>query len=195
MTGLPSAAIVAFGVVFLAELGDKTQLLALGFGARHSLRQVVLGLLVGYGIASLLAVAVGGVLGATLPERPIEVVGGFIFLGFAVAAFLDDDDEEGDGLSKASRVALLRSSVVASIGFAILVAEMGDKTQIATATLASQRSAVGTWLGATLGETASGMVGALAGTLIGDRISPQRLKIASAVLFAAFGIVMILGVF
>lgn len=196
MPDASSSALVAFGVIFVAELGDKTQLLALGFGARYSLRQVMLGLLVGYGAASLIAVAVGGLLGATLPQRPIEVVGGLIFLGFALAAFLDidDDDDDSVGIARTGRIAFLRSSIVASIGFAILVAEMGDKTQIATATLASQSNPIGTWLGATLGETASGMVGAVAGTIVGDRISANALRIASAVLFAAFGVVMILGI-
>ncbi len=53
--------------------------------------------------------------------------------------------------------------MIASIAGVIAVAEMGDKTQIATATLASQSSPVGVWIGATLGAASSGMVGAVAG--------------------------------
>jgi Ca2+/H+ antiporter, TMEM165/GDT1 family len=204
---LVNAAIAAFGVIFVAELGDKTQLLALGFGARHSLRRVAIGLTLGYGAASLLAVAVGGVLGATFPQRQIEIVGGLVFIAFAILAFRrdDHDDEAGDGAesderdhdatsgSGALRRSIARSSVIVSIGLTILIAEMGDKTQIATATLAARSNPIGTWVGATIGEVASGMVGALAGSMVGDRISSSVLSWASAVLFALFGISMLIG--
>ncbi|BAN03492.1 TMEM165/GDT1 family protein [Ilumatobacter coccineus] len=201
---LVNAAIAAFGVVFVAELGDKTQLLALGFGARHSLRRVAIGLTLGYGAASLLAVAVGGVLGATFPQRQIEIAGGLVFIAFAILAIRrdDGDDEAGDGAeldddaasgSGALRRSIARSSVIVSIGLTILIAEMGDKTQIATATLAARSDPIGTWVGATIGEVASGMVGALAGSMVGDRISSSVLSWASAVLFALFGISMLIG--
>ena len=75
MYDLLAATVAAFGIVFIAELGDKTQLLAVNFGSRYSLRQVIAGLAFGYGAASLVAVAVGGLLGANLPQRPIEVGG------------------------------------------------------------------------------------------------------------------------
>ena len=190
VSGVVAAALVAFGVVFLAELGDKSQLLAVGFGARFSIRQVVLGLALGYGTAGLMAVVVGGVLGAALPRRPIEIIGGAIFLLFGILAFRPER-LESEGSSDASLT--LKSSVVASIGLAILIAEMGDKTQIATAALASQASLVGTWIGATLGEVTSGLIGALAGSIIGDRISPRQLQVASALMFVTFGILMLLG--
>ena len=85
--------------------------------------------------------------------------------------------------------------MVGSIGLAIAVAEMGDKTQISTATLASQSAPVGVWIGATLGAAASGMVGAVAGRSVGHRISTRAVDIASAVLFAAFGLAMLAGWF
>jgi len=191
MSDIATAVLVAFGVVFVAELGDKTQLLAMGFGARHSLRQVALGLLVGYGAAGVIAVVVGGMLGAALPRRPIEVVGGIVFISFAIMT-LRSGDAGADGTGSA--VVAVRSSVIASIGLAILMAEMGDKTQIATATLAAQASPVGTWIGATLGEVASGLIGAFAGRIVGGRVSPRRLQVASAWLFLTFGVVMIAGV-
>lgn len=195
MAILGSAA-VAFGVVFVAELGDKTQLLALGFGARHSLRQVAFGLFLGYGAAGIVAVAVGGVLGVALPERPIEIVGGVVFLGFAALTLRnggEDHPEEEAPPPNPSRRRLTRASVTASIGLSILLAEMGDKTQIATATLASRSSPLGTWIGATLGATVSGMVGATAGTLLDGRISAVALRRISGLLFALFGVVLLSG--
>jgi putative Ca2+/H+ antiporter (TMEM165/GDT1 family) len=198
MTDFVAALAVAFGVVFVAELGDKTQLLALDFGARFSLRTVAFGLALGYGLANIIATIVGGVLGAALPDRPIEIIGGAVFLGFAALAVRratsdsSDDEDEGHAASVHGTTTL---SVVASIAGLIAVAEMGDKTQIATATLASQSSPVGVWIGATLGAASSGMVGAVAGNMIGHRISARALQVASAALFALFGIAMLAGWF
>ncbi|HUV17597.1 MAG TPA: TMEM165/GDT1 family protein [Ilumatobacteraceae bacterium] len=198
MTDFVAALAVAFGVVFVAELGDKTQLLALGFGARFSLRTVAIGLALGYGLANIVATIVGGVLGAALPDRPIQIIGGAVFLGFAALAVrrarsgTPDDEDAGQADAVHGTTTL---SVVASIAGLIAVAEMGDKTQIATATLASQSSPVGVWIGATLGAASSGMVGAVAGNVIGHRISLRALQFASAALFALFGIAMLAGWF
>jgi putative Ca2+/H+ antiporter (TMEM165/GDT1 family) len=206
MVDTVGALVAAFGVVFVAELGDKTQLLALGFGAQHPLRLVAAGLVLGYGIANLLAVIVGGILGAALPDRPVEIVSGLVFFGFAALALrragsgdptgADTEPTTGDGATPPPvTVRASAPRVVGSIGLAIAVAEMGDKTQISTATLASQSAPVGVWIGATLGAAASGMVGAVAGRSVGHRISTHAVDIASAVLFAAFGLAMLAGWF
>ena len=192
MWSLVGAVASAFGIVFLAELGDKTQLLALGYGARHGLRTVALGLTLGYAAAGAIAALVGGLLGATLPERPIGLAAGALFLLFAVLAWRDvggDDDEGGEGAPSGS--GLRTHSVVASIALTIAIAEFGDKTQLATAALAAQANPVATWLGATGGEVAAGMLGAVAGSRIGQRFEPRRIQIASAVLFAGFGVALL----
>ena len=88
---------------------------------------------------------------------------------------------------------MVRSSVVATIGLAIFVAEMGDKTQIATATLAARSNLIGTWIGSTAGEVSSGMIGVVAGSMVGDRIPATAMKWMSALLFVAFGIAMLAG--
>lgn len=197
MTDIAAALVVSFGVVFVAELGDKTQLLALGFGAQYTLRTVAIGLALGYGAANLLATVAGGILGAALPQRPIQVIGGLVFLGFALLAVrralgatANDDAPSADSVGGSTSFA-----VISSIASVIAVAEMGDKTQIATATLASQAAPAAVWVGATLGAATSGMVGALAGSVVGDRISLKTLHLASAVLFAAFGVAMLVGWF
>ncbi len=184
-----TAMAVAFGVVFVAELGDKTQFLALSFGSQYPLRRVAIGLFVGYGAASLVAVAAGQLLGSSLPRRPIEIVGGAIFVAFGVLALRSDGDGSDGGVGRT----IVRSSVVATIGLTILVAEMGDKTQIATAALAARSNPFGTWIGATAGEVASGMIGAVAGTVVGDRISAKTLRYVSAGLFVVFGVAMLVG--
>ena len=207
MTDFFAAIAVAFGVVFVAELGDKTQLLALGFGARYRLRTVAIGLFLGYGAANAIATVAGGLLGAALPERTIQVIGGGVFLGFAVATLLragrrgvtdgdGDDADRGAGVQPAQRTApRSTAAVISTVALAIAMAEMGDKTQIATATLASQSAPVGVWIGATAGAAASGMVGAVAGGVVGHRVAPRTLQLASAALFGVFGVAMLAGWF
>lgn len=188
MWSLVTGATTAFGVIFIAELGDKTQLLALGFGARHRLRTVLAGLAVGYATASALAAVIGGVLGAALPERPIALAAGTLFLVVAaVTAFGHEDEADDDGRPTVGR----SRHVVASIALTIAIAELGDKTQLATIALAARSNPIATWLGATLGEVTAGMVGAIAGRRLGAAIDDAVMQTVSAVLFAAVGVAVI----
>jgi putative Ca2+/H+ antiporter (TMEM165/GDT1 family) len=186
MWSVLTAVLTAFGVVFVAELGDKTQLLALGFGSRYGLRTVAIGLTLGYAIAGAVAALVGGVLGAALPERPIGLAAGVLFLVFAALALREQDD------SNDSERLISTRNVIASIALTIAVAEMGDKTQLATAALAAQANPVATWIGATAGAAAAGMIGAVAGQRIGSKIDARSLRLASAALFAVFGVVLLI---
>jgi putative Ca2+/H+ antiporter (TMEM165/GDT1 family) len=178
----------ALGLVFLAELGDKTQLVALGFGARYRLAPVLTGVVIGYSVSNLLSVLIGGVLGATLPTRAIGIGGGILFLGFAVwnlREVPDETEEDEPRTAGASR------SVVLSVAVAIFVAELGDKTMLATATLAAQGSPVLTWIGATIGICLSGAVGVLVGRSVGARLPERAIRLGSSLLFAVFGAVLI----
>ncbi|MEZ5296473.1 MAG: TMEM165/GDT1 family protein [Ilumatobacteraceae bacterium] len=187
MVDLLAAIATAFGVVFVAELGDKTQLLALGFGARHRLSVVALGLTLGYAIANVVATIVGAVLGAALPERPIGIAAGILFLGFALWTLRGDDDEDDEDTGPSIKV----GGVVMSIALSIAIAEMGDKTQLATAALAARNQPIGTWIGATAGAASAGLVGALFGQRIGRHLSDRTLRYASAGLFAVFGVLLL----
>lgn len=186
MNDLLTAIASAFGIVFLAELGDKTQLLAVNFGSRYTPRQALIGLVLGYGAASLIAVVVGGLLGSNLPQRPIEIASGLIFIAFGLLA-LRPESEQANEVERTS----VRTSAVATIGLAIFIGEMGDKTQIATTTLAARSTPIGTWIGAIAGAATSGMVGVVAGSLIGDRIPVAAMRWLSATLFVAFGLALL----
>ena len=192
MPGFVAAVLAAFGVVFVAELGDKTQLLALSFGARYPLRVVIAGLALGYAAAGAVASLVGGVLGAALPERPLAIAGGVVFLVFAALGLRDARRDGDEDEVERTRVVRARSALV-SIGLTIALAEFGDKTQLATATLAARGQPVGTWIGATAGEVVAGAIGAIAGSALGTKVPERALRLASAGLFAVFGVVMIVG--
>ena len=178
--------LAALGLVFIAELGDKTQLVALGFGARHRLAPVLTGVALAYMATNLLSVVIGGLLGATLPTRAIGLGGGVLFLGFAAWTLWkgdEDDDESGVGTGT--------GSIVLSVASAMFIAELGDKTMLATATLAAQGNPVLVWIGATIGIILSGTLGVLLGRVFGARLPERATRIGSAVLFAAFGLVLI----
>jgi putative Ca2+/H+ antiporter (TMEM165/GDT1 family) len=180
--------LAALGLVFVAELGDKTQLVALGFGARHKLAPVLTGVVVAYMATNLLSVVVGGLLGATLPGRAIGLGGGVLVLGFAAWTLWhgedENDDEAGPGGDR---------SIVVSVATAMFVAELGDKTMLATATLAAQGNPVLVWVGATVGIILSGTIGVLVGRLFGARLPERATRIGSAVLFALFGVALIVS--
>jgi Ca2+/H+ antiporter, TMEM165/GDT1 family len=186
--------LAAIGIVFLAELGDKTQLVALGFGARYRLGPVLAGVALGYAACNVVSVVVGGLLGAALPTRAIGIGGGLLFLGFAAWTWFGDD--EGGDADRADDAVAVPSgrptpAIVGSVAVAMFVAELGDKTMLATATLAAQGNPVVVWVGATVGIFLAGAVGVLVGRSAGARLPEHAIKAASAVLFALFGVALI----
>lgn len=178
----------ALGLVFLAELGDKTQLVALGLGARHRLVPVLAGVALAYALTNLLSVVLGSLLDAALPTRAIGIGGGVLFLGFSawnLRAAPDDEEQEDRGVAGAG----LR--IVLSVAAAMFVAELGDKTMLATAALAAQGNPMLVWIGATIGIILSGFAGVFVGRATGARVPERTLRYGSSLLFAAFGAVLI----
>ena len=202
-----SSLFAALGIVFLAELGDKTQLVALGFGARFRLGTVLAGVALGYMASMLLSVVIGGLLGATLPTNAISIGGGVLFIAFAVWTLWsggEDDPTDGlaDGLadtpvseaggaSEPDGVVVSNPRIALSIAVAMFVAELGDKTMLATATLAAKGNPVLVWIGATIGIMLAGTVGVVVGRWLGDRLPERLILIGSSVLFFVFGVVLI----
>src|SRR5262245_48271640 len=164
--------LAALGVVFLAELGDKTQLVALGFGARYRLAPVLTGVVAAYMCTNLLSVIVGGLLGAALPTRAIGLVGGVLFIGFGIWT-LRSGGEEDEAEADEAVAATDERHVIASVATAMFLAELGDKTMLATATLAAQGNPVLVWIGATTGIILAGVLGVLVGRVFGARL-PER---------------------
>lgn len=182
-----NAFFLAFAVVFVAELGDKTQLVAMSLATRYRTIVVLAGITTAYAVTNGISVVVGGLLGAALPTTAIAVVGAVAFFGFAIWTFLDDDDDDDDG---GAALAGGRSAFFSIVG-AMVVAELGDKTMLATATLAARDAPIATWLGATLGITASGALAVLVGRWLGDRLPRRATRIGASVLFAVFGALLL----
>ncbi|MEO8813930.1 MAG: TMEM165/GDT1 family protein [Mycobacterium sp.] len=178
-----AATLISLGVVFLAELGDKSQLITMTYALRHRW-WVVLG---GVGIAALLihgiSVAVGHFLGLTLPARPIAALAGVAFICFAAWTWrAGTSTQAGTPQAREPRFVLL--AVVSSV----LLAELGDKTMLATVALASDHNWVGVWVGATAGMVLADAVAIAVGTLLHRRLPEHLLHFAASLLFLAFGL-------
>ena len=181
-----SALLVAAGLVFVAELGDKSQLLVLSLASHYRPLPVLAGFALAEGGANVLSVVVGGVLGATLPDAPLRIGGGVLFALFAWRAWREEDDDEDDDAP-----VVRASHVVRSVAATMFVAELGDKTMLTTATLAAQQNPVLTWVGGTLGIVACGALAVVAGRALGDRLPRRGTRLASVALFVAFGVVLV----
>lgn len=174
------AVATALGLVFLAELGDKTQLVVLTMGAGRRLGPTLAGLLATIALLQALAVGVGRLLAAAVPDTALGVASGLLFVAFAVWTWVATDDHDEDDGPPGSLAGFL---------LALFVAELGDKSSIATALLATTNDAVLTWVGATLGFFGATLVSLAAGSWLRTRIRPATLQRAGAIAFLVVGIV------
>lgn len=180
------ALLVSFGIVFAAEVGDKSQLMALAFAARYPALTVVMGISLATAVVHAFAVAGGALLGDQLPTGVVAVLAGVAFFAFAAWTIRGDSLDEDD-LARAGRSA--RSALVAT-AVAFFLAELGDKTMLATVTLATTGDPLGTWAGSTLGMVAADAVAIAAGRLLGSRLPDRVVRIGAALAFVAFGVIL-----
>jgi putative Ca2+/H+ antiporter (TMEM165/GDT1 family) len=181
------ALLLSFGVIFVAELGDKSQLMALAFAARYKALPVLIGITAATAVVHAVSVGVGAVLGASIPTRAISIVAGVAFLGFAAWTLRGDSLDE-DEAAKAERTT--RSAVIAA-SVAFFLAELGDKTMLATITLATTEGAVGTWAGSTLGMVTADALAIVVGKQLGSRLPERAIRIGATAAFVVFGLILL----
>ncbi|TQS40848.1 TMEM165/GDT1 family protein [Cryptosporangium phraense] len=184
MTGFLAALAVSFGVIFVAELGDKSQLMALTFATRFKALPVLIGITIATAVVHAVSVAVGYGLGATLPTGWIALVAAIAFLVFGAWTLRGDKltDEEKNKAEQTTRSAIVAASV------AFFLAELGDKTMLATITLATQYGWFGTWLGSTIGMVAADALAIVVGRQLGRHLPEKAIKYGAAALFFIFGV-------
>lgn len=182
-----SAALISLGVVFLAELGDKSQLITMTYALRYRWWVV----LSGVGIAAFLvhgvSVTIGHFLGLSLPERPIAFAAAIAFLGFAVWTWREGTSDEDARAKTAAEPRYVLLAVVSSF----VLAELGDKTMLATVALASDHQWAGVWIGATVGMVLADGVAIAVGRLMHRRLPERFLHMLASVLFLLFGLWML----
>jgi Ca2+/H+ antiporter, TMEM165/GDT1 family len=194
------AILVAFGTIFVAELGDKSQFVALGMAARGRALAVLAGITVAVAVLQALAVGVGAGLSTALPDRAVQIGSGLLFAVVGLYTLLrrepDDTDYSGgdDDDSRSSFDHRSAMAVAVTAGAAFFLAELGDKTQLATLALASSNGALPTWLGATLGQVAADILAIIVGARLGSRLPTQTIRKLSGVLFVLVGVLLLAGV-
>jgi putative Ca2+/H+ antiporter (TMEM165/GDT1 family) len=181
------AFLISFGIIFVAELGDKSQLMALAFAARYKALPILIGITVATAFVHLCSVALGAVVGVALPTKAIAVVAGLAFLGFAAWTIRGDELDEDE---EAKAAVTARSAVIAA-ATAFFLAELGDKTMLATITLATKEGLFGTWLGSTLGMVAADGLAIVVGQQLGARLPDRVIKIGAATSFVVFGVLLL----
>jgi Ca2+/H+ antiporter, TMEM165/GDT1 family len=177
--------LLSIGIVFLAELGDKSQLMALTFALRYRWWVVLGGIATASAAVHLISVGVGHFLGAALPTRTISLIAAITFLAVGLWTLREHfGPGDDDPAPKTPRAAGAPFFVVLS---AFLLAELGDRTMFATAALATDYDWVGVWLGSTIGMVAADALAIAAGILVGKHLPEHAIGIGSGLLFLYFG--------
>lgn len=170
---------------FVAEMGDKTQLMLVAMTSRYKVRDIVLGTAAAVLVLNGLAVLAGGLVSEFVPDWLIKLIAGAAFLFFALTSLKKDDDEEeaeGKGKFKVAAIAVFCT---------FFVAELGDKTQLTAITFGANEGmekAIIVWLACSIGLFAADMVGMAVGLLVKNKMPTGFLNVLAYVIFAIFGV-------
>jgi putative Ca2+/H+ antiporter (TMEM165/GDT1 family) len=183
-----------FGVIFLAELPDKTALAALVLATRHHPLPVFLGASLALTVQSVIAVAAGSLL-TKLPPNVVHIGAGVLFVGCAVLMWIRKHDDEEQDLKKTEKAAGFWGALW-TVFLVVFVAEWGDLTQIGTAGFQAK---YGAWLTIFLASSLALWSVAAIAVFVGNRaaklLDPKLTQRIAAVVFAVIGGLLIAGVF
>ena len=177
--------------IFIAEMGDKTQLLLVAMAGKYKIPHILTGTWLATILLNVLAVGVGAALGNYLDMRIIKVVAGIAFLWFAYSIIKGDDEEEEEKEMKHSL-----GPVFAIFG-SFFIGELGDKTQLSAITLAANYTqhqfgnAFQVFAGCTLGLILADLIGLIVGVVLKSKMPTGILNILSFAIFAVFGVASI----
>ncbi|MFZ4702657.1 MAG: TMEM165/GDT1 family protein [Candidatus Methylumidiphilus sp.] len=170
-----------FGLIAVAEIGDKSQLVCMTLAARHKALPIVLGATAAFALLNLAAVMFGAAVAHWLPEWAVGTAVVVLFAGFGIRALLTkEEDEDGEPVEKSGH------GVFATTFLLIFAAEFGDKTQLTLAGLGAALPPAPVWLGGTLALATTSLLGVWAGRALLRRIPLHWLHRLSGVLFLGF---------
>ena len=183
-----SAFWIAMCYVFAAEMGDKTQFVCVAFGAKYKARVVFAAITVATALMLLVWTLLGETAGALIPQFWLNITAGMLFIIFGLWALKTDDhqviEDEDKVKSKESHYGPFMT-----VAITFFLAELGDKTLLATATIAAQQhDFFQVWIGATIGMLAADAIGLFLGKALKGRISEKFLSYATAAIFILTGI-------
>ena len=181
----PALIASSFALLFLAEMGDKTQLMVMTLAARFRPWPVVLGACAAFLVLDLFAVLVGEALFRYVPQQLVLVVAAVLFLYFAASNWRVGKDDDAEAEPERSPRSVLATSFVL-----IFVAELGDKTQLTMLTLAASTGSLwSVFTGGTLALWAVTLLGGFVGATLISRLPALLVQRSAAVLFAACGVI------
>ena len=177
----------AFGLTFIAEIGDKTQIAILTLSARYGFLPVFLGAALAFVILNGLAVTVGAVVARYVPESVVRYVSAGIFILFGLLSFRPEKAEKEDDEPSG------RPFVTSLVAVALL--EFGDKTQLSLMAMTSKFGyPILVFLGGTLALWITSLLGALIGKGLGKVIPFKYIRWLSGIVFIIFGILIAVDV-
>lgn len=175
-----------FFTEFIAEMGDKTQLMLIALTSKYKLRDIILGTAAAILVLNGLAVLAGGLVSEFIPDWLIKTIAALAFLYFAASTIVgdDDDEEEGSGKSKIKFAPL-------AVFCTFFIAELGDKTQLTAITFGANEgmsAALVVWIGCSLGLFAADILGMLVGYLLKSKTPDGLLNTLAFAIFSIFGV-------
>lgn len=179
VAGSPMVALVSFGVILLAEMGDKSQLVCMTLAARHRYGPVLAGAVAAFLLLNTLAVTFGAALAQWIPERALATLVALLFGTYGLVALRGAQKTEGGTPS----VDQGRRGIFLTTLLLLMLAEMGDKTQLTVAGMAGTLPPVPVWIGATLALVTTSALGVFLGYKLLRRVPIQRLHQVSGVFF------------
>jgi putative Ca2+/H+ antiporter (TMEM165/GDT1 family) len=185
MNGSLTAYMFSAGAVVLAEMGDKTQLLAIAFAAKYKASRVMIGVFLATVINHALAVAVGNFITRfETIQIIIQILSALSFILFGLWTIRGDKLEGEENRAT-------RFGAIVTVAIAFFIAEMGDKTQLMTITLAAKFPASPAFilLGTTTGMVLADGMGIIVGTILQKKIPERKIKLISAGVFILFGLI------
>ena len=182
-----------FGVIFIAELPDKTAVAALVLATRHKALPVFLATASALVLQSLIAVLAGGLL-ALLPARPVHIAAGLLFLVFAVLMWRSDEQPEPQTEGSAAPAPnTFQATFVKSFAI-VFFAELGDLTQLGTAALAARfRSPATVFVASSLALCCVAALAVFVGNRFSRLINPHHVQRVAAVVFGLLGLGFVTG--
>lgn len=188
MTGFLTGLVVSTVAIFFAEMGDKTQLVAMSLATRYRALTVILGITVATAVVHLGSVLIAEVLGAAIPTDWLTLAAGLAFLFFGAWTLRGDEMDDKDEERAASR--RIRSGFM-TVALVFFVAELGDKTMLATITIGTQHHWFPVWIGSTVGMVAADAIAIALGAVLGKKLPEKAIRVGAAVLFFVAGAAML----
>ncbi|SFM61761.1 TMEM165/GDT1 family protein [Methanolobus profundi] len=173
--------IIPFLLVGLAELGDKTQLAVLVLSTKtRKYTSLLAGVMLAFIVTDGLAILLGNFIANRIPMDYVRIGAGILFIIFGLTTLLKREDDDDDGTYE------LKSPFISGFGL-ILVSEMGDKTQLASALFATQYDPVLVFIGVILALLLLSSMAVYVGKMLMERINKRTISTAAGILFIVIG--------